>query len=64
MTERDFIYWLRGVLESGKKKSLDEDDTKMIVQHLDLIMKPPITLPSEVVAPPLPKQIEPTTLIC
>ena len=38
MSERDFIYWLSGFLESSKLNTLDEDQTKTIKEHLALVV--------------------------
>lgn len=37
MTTRDFCYWLQGVFEVGKLTSLDEEQTKIVKNHLNLV---------------------------
>jgi hypothetical protein len=39
MTERDFIYWLKGVFEVNGPKTLDEAQVALIKEHLDLVGK-------------------------
>ena len=40
MDERDFAYWLRGALELGGLKTLNEEQVAMVSAHLDLVMAP------------------------
>ena len=37
MTDRDFIYWLRGFYELNNPKSITEAQTEMIKEHLDKV---------------------------
>lgn len=37
MTPREFCYWLQGVFEIGKPVSLDQEQTKIIKNHLNLV---------------------------
>ena len=37
MTERDFIYWLSGFLESSSSKMLFEEQVQTIKDHLALV---------------------------
>jgi hypothetical protein len=37
MTPENFVYWLQGMLESDKVKTLDEADVQMIKDHLKLV---------------------------
>lgn len=37
MTPREFCYWLQGVFEIGKLDSLDEEQTKIVKDHLNLV---------------------------
>lgn len=37
MTERDFIYWLKGFLEISDPKRITEEQLKVIKDHLDLL---------------------------
>jgi hypothetical protein len=37
MKSRDFCYWLQGVLEGGKVKSLDEEQVNIIRSHLNMV---------------------------
>jgi hypothetical protein len=37
MTERDFIYWLNGFLESGINNELNEAQVKTIKDHLRMV---------------------------
>lgn len=38
MNERDFIYWLRGLLEGGNVNTLTEEQVKTIKDHLALVV--------------------------
>lgn len=37
MTSREFCYWLQGMFELNGAPSLDERQTKMIKNHLDMV---------------------------
>ncbi len=37
MTTRDFAYWLQGLFELQQPKTLDERQTELIRQHLNLV---------------------------
>ncbi len=37
MNEREFCYWLQGLLELSDVKTLDENQVKMIKDHLQLV---------------------------
>jgi len=37
MTSRDFAYWLMGFFEIANPKTLNEEQTKIIKNHLDLV---------------------------
>lgn len=37
VNERDFYYWLRGFFELTGAKTLDEQQVKMIKEHMDLV---------------------------
>jgi hypothetical protein len=39
MTSRDFAFWLQGVFEVADLKTLDEKQTLLIKQHLNLVFK-------------------------
>jgi hypothetical protein len=39
MTERDFCYWLQGLMEVGNPTTLNEDQVKVIKEHLQLVFK-------------------------
>lgn len=39
MTARDFCFWLQGLYELGKPVLLNEEQTKLIKLHLDLVFK-------------------------
>jgi len=39
MRARDFVYLLQGVLEIGKVKSFDEEQTETIRRHLNMVFK-------------------------
>ncbi len=39
MTPENFIYWLQGYLELNDPKTIDEAQTKMIKEHLQLALK-------------------------
>lgn len=43
MTERDFIYWLRGYFEISNATTLDEAATAQIKQHLNKLFEPTVT---------------------
>jgi len=46
MTERDFVYWLKGFFELTQADKIDKKQMKMIKEHLDLVMykvTPPLT---------------------
>lgn len=38
MNERDFVYWLQGMLENLNDKTLDEEKLQSIKDHLKLVM--------------------------
>jgi hypothetical protein len=38
MNERDFIYWLQGMLENVEETTLDEKRLKSVKDHLKLVM--------------------------
>ncbi|MEH1808504.1 hypothetical protein [Nostoc sp.] len=37
MTSRDFCYWLQGVFEGGQVTSLNEEQVKIISDHLAMV---------------------------
>jgi hypothetical protein len=37
MTSRDFCYWLQGVFEGAKVTSLNEEQVKVIKNHLSMV---------------------------
>lgn len=37
MTSRDFAYWLQGIFELGNINELDEKQTKIIKNHLNMV---------------------------
>lgn len=37
MTSQEFCYFLQGLFELGKPKSLDEEQTELIKRHLNLV---------------------------
>lgn len=37
MTSREFCYWLQGMFELNASTSLDERQTRMIKNHLDMV---------------------------
>lgn len=37
MTSREFCYWLQGMFELNAPSSLNERQTKMIKNHLDMV---------------------------
>lgn len=39
MSSRDFIYWLQGLLEIGNPKELNEEQLKIVKNHLNLVFK-------------------------
>lgn len=39
MTPENFVYWLQGFLELSHQTSLDETQTKMIRDHLNLVFE-------------------------
>lgn len=39
MKSRDFCYWLQGVFEVGNVTQLDEKQTQMVKNHLNLVFK-------------------------
>jgi hypothetical protein len=39
MTSRDFCFWLQGIFELGKPRTLDEEQTATIRRHLSLVFK-------------------------
>lgn len=39
MKPEHFVYWLQGMLEDGKHKTLDEQQVKLIREHLALVFK-------------------------
>lgn len=45
MTERDFVYWLRGFIELAKPEGMTLEQVKEVKRHLDLVMKSAVTLP-------------------
>lgn len=46
MTARDFVFWLQGTLELGKVTKLDEDQVKILREHLDLVFRHDISPPA------------------
>lgn len=39
MTPENFVYWLQGVLEIANPKQLDEEQIKIIKDHIKLVLK-------------------------
>lgn len=39
MRSRDFAYWLMGFFEVGKPTVINEEETQLIKQHLNLVFK-------------------------
>ncbi len=39
MKTRDFCYWLQGYFEISKNKELNEEELKIIKNHLNLVFK-------------------------
>jgi hypothetical protein len=39
MTPENFCYWLQGIFEVGQPKTLDEFETQIIKNHLELVFK-------------------------
>lgn len=39
MTPQDFAYWLKGFMEIENPKKLDEKQTQIIKDHLDLVFE-------------------------
>jgi hypothetical protein len=39
MTDRDFIYWLRGFVEGNKKETLSKDQYLKIKEHLEKVFQ-------------------------
>jgi hypothetical protein len=39
MTEENFVYWLQGFFELNEVKSIDEQQVKIIKEHLALVLK-------------------------
>jgi len=37
MTSRDFCYWLQGAMELGQVKSLSEEQTTVLRNHLNMV---------------------------
>lgn len=37
MNERDFVYWLQGYLEMSGAKTLNEEQVKIIKDHIKLV---------------------------
>lgn len=37
MTSRDFVYWLQGCFEIADLKTLNEEQTQMIKNHLNMV---------------------------
>jgi len=37
MLARDFVYWLQGLFELADPKTLNEEQTRLIKQHLNLV---------------------------
>lgn len=46
MNERDFCYWLQGCLELSGSKALDENQVKIIKEHLALVFTKVTSLPA------------------
>lgn len=49
MTPENFTYWLQGALELGQVRSFNEDQVRIIQDHLDLVFNKgtPLRLPKE-----------------
>lgn len=49
MTTENFTYWLQGALELGQVQSFNEDQVRIIQDHLDLVFNKvtPLRLPKE-----------------
>jgi hypothetical protein len=45
MTARDFCYWLQGMFEVHKVTTLDEEQTEIIKNHLNLVFVHDIDTP-------------------
>ena len=39
MTSRDFVYWLQGFFEVSDSKELNEKQTQIVKNHLNLVFK-------------------------
>ena len=37
MTEREFLFWLKGFIEIGNSKTINETQVEIIKDHLDLV---------------------------
>lgn len=50
MNERDFVYWMQGFFELSNSAYLDERQTKIIKDHLQLVFKKvtPVYLPPKI----------------
>lgn len=43
MKDRDFIYWLRGLIEGNSKESISKDQYKLIKEHLEKVFQNQVT---------------------
>lgn len=57
MTERDFVYWLNGFMELSGAASMDEEQVRVVREHLSLVLrkKTPSTVAVRQSTPPLPQ---------
>lgn len=51
MTSINFAYWLQGFFEIGNPKTLNEEQTEMIKNHLKLIFVDGVSKNSDVLSP-------------
>lgn len=57
MNERDFVYWLNGFLELSGAAAMDEEQVRVVREHLALVLrkKTPSTVAVRQSTPPLPQ---------
>ena len=70
MTEKDFMYWLQGFFELSGATSLNEDQVKVLKEHVALVMKkvtpsqmPLINFPVLPNLPYVPPTLVPPTVV-
>lgn len=67
MKPEEFCYWLQGMFELTDAKTLDERQTELIRQHLDLVFQKvtgPKTVPWPKVPMPAPRAVSSDKRYC